>query len=484
MLPFVGRRKELGELLQLSKRNIASLVVIKGRRRIGKSRLVQQFAEKSHARFYSFAGSAPVPDKTTAQDQRVNFAEQYAAQFGSTLPADNWYAMLVTLAERVNKGRTIILLDEISWMANGDHNFLGKLKTVWDSYFSKNPDLILVLCGSISMWIEKNILSNTAFVGRINLNLTLGELSLAESNALLKTRNFNVAPMGKFMVLAVTGGIPWYIEQIDGSLSASENIQRLCFSPNGILVTEFSTIFNDLFKNGRREICRKIVEYLASGPAEQADIARHLNYEQSGALSSYLKDLIEAGFVSRDNDWDFVSGKIGKLSRYRLRDNYLRFYLKYIEPQKEKIEKGKYEAMSSITSLPGWDGIMGLQFENLVVNNHQQLLKQLHLRPEEMEFHNPYFQHTTARQPGCQIDYLIQSKFHDLYVCEIKFAQRPLGTAVIKEVEKKIKALKRPRNFACIPVLIQVGDTAQAVMDKDFFWQIVNFADLLEESEF
>ena len=173
---FTGRQRELRLLNDLLEKKVASLVVIKGRRRIGKSRLVEEFARNKP--YYVFSGLPP-SEQTTAQSQRDDFAKQLSIQTHlPELMADDWGKLFLLLAEKIKTQRAIILLDEITWMGSKDPDFLGKLKNAWDLYFKKNPNLILILCGSVSVWIEKNIISSTGFFGRIALKITLEELSL------------------------------------------------------------------------------------------------------------------------------------------------------------------------------------------------------------------------------------------------------------------------------------------------------------------
>ena len=139
--PFVGRKHELSLLNDLLEKKVASLVVIRGRRRIGKSRLVQEFAQ--HKKYYVFSGLPPT-NNTTAQSQRDEIARQLALQ--SDIPevkVDDWSKLFLLLAKEVKKGRAIILFDEISWMGSKDPDFLGKLKNAWDLYFKSNPKRIL-----------------------------------------------------------------------------------------------------------------------------------------------------------------------------------------------------------------------------------------------------------------------------------------------------------------------------------------------------
>ena len=122
---------------------------------------------------------------------------------------------------------------------------------------------------------------------------------------------------------------------------------------------------------------------------------------------------------------------------------------------------------------------MGLQFENLVANNRHQLHRLLRLNPEEIVNENPFYQHKTARQPGCQIDYLIQTKFDTLYVCEIKFSRNEITSAVIPEIRAKIGVLSRPRGMSCRPVLIHGNGVNEEIIDSDHFAHIVDMGELL-----
>jgi uncharacterized protein len=480
-IPFVGRSHELGLLNDLLMKKVASLVVIKGRRRIGKSRLVEEFA--SNKKYYIFSGLPPT-EQSSAQSQRDEFSRQLNSQLGvPEVKADDWSKLFLLLAEKVKKGKVLILFDEISWMGSKDPDFLGKLKNAWDLELKKNPKLILILCGSVSSWIEKNIIRSTGFFGRISLKLTLEELPLYDCNTLLKHIGFNRSVLEKFYILSITGGIPWYIELINPAYSAIENIKRLCFEKDGALVDEFQFIFHDLY--GRRgEFYQRIVEFLVQGPAEYSEIASALEYPSSGPFSEYLEDLLISGFISQEYTWSLKSGKdAARLSKYRLSDNYLRFYLKYITPKINRIKKNQLSTIS-LASFPNWDGIMGLQFENFVLSNRKQIHNLLGCKQEEIVSDNPYFQHKTTKQKGCQIDYLIQTRYNTLFVCEIKFSRSEIDRSVVHEVKEKLSKIALPRGFACLPVLIHVNGVKEEVHEANFFFKIIDFSELLFSSQF
>ena len=124
---------------------------------------------------------------------------------------------------------------------------------------------------------------------------------------------------------------------------------------------------------------------------------------------------------------------------------------------------------------------MGLQFENLVVNNRHELYRLLNIAPETVVYDNPFFQKKTSRQKGCQVDFLIQTKFNTLYVIEIKFSKHKIKSQVIEEVREKINKISLPRGMAVLPVLIHVNGVTDDLRDAGYFHEILDFGDLLSD---
>lgn len=475
MAEFIGRRNELKLLEELTLKQSSSLVVVYGRRRVGKSRLIAEFAKKH--RFISFSGLFP-EDKTTNQDQLDEFRGRFTEQLGKD-PGHltDWREAFQQLAEETRNGRVVILLDEITWMGKEDVNFLGKLKNAWDMELKNNDLLMLVLCGSVSWWIEKKLIANRGFYGRISLKLRLKELPLTDCERFWEGRGGVVSSHEKFKILSVTGGIPKYLEEIRPDQSAEENIRRLCFSRNGLLYHDYDYIFLSLLERNS-PFYEEIINALCGNSLERGEILKKVDLTDNGLLSSYLEELATSGFLSRDFTWHLKSEKTSKLSKYRLSDNYLRFYIKYIKPNAAKIEKDRFENQS-MAALPGWASIMGLQVENLILSNMNQINQLLGIYPDEIINEGPFFQRKTARQAGCQIDYLIQLKYGVIYLCEIKLAYKGIRSNVIDEVKEKIKRLSLPKNISVKPVLIHVGDVYDEVFTSQYFSKIINATQLL-----
>lgn len=474
---FYGREKELAELSALWRKNVASLVTCRGRRRIGKSTLIQQFAQVSGARFVKIEGRPPEP-RLSNRDELAAFHDQLEVVAGRKIePLTSWCQAFARLDACIDSRRTVLLLDEISWMGRYASGFPGDLKIAWDNLFKRHEKLIVVLCGSVSTWISANILNNTGFVGRASLNMTLKELEPVQCVRFWGKKASRTSTHDIVDVLSVTGGIPRYLEEIDPSLSAEENIRRLCFTPDALLRDDFSKIFNVVFGDAA-VTKRRILEALSEAPLTVTQLADALKMERSGLLSHHLEDLMVAGFVAEDGGLNPDTGRMARLSRYRVSDNYTRFYLRHIEPNGRMIDAGVF-SFRGLDLLKGWDSIMGLQFETLVLANLPTLLPRIGMDGLQIRSAAPYRQKATQRKKGCQIDLLIQT---DRKVCIVEVKRRAeIGLEVVREVEAKVRALGLSREKTVRTALVYEGRLAPSVIAEEYFDALVSFDDLLRE---
>ena len=203
------------------------------------------------------------------------------------------------------------------------------------------------------------------------------------------------------------------------------------------------------------------------------ELAEALGMEKGGKLSSALGQLCEAGLVALDAGRNPETGAKIRERRYRIKDNYARFYLKYIEPSKDAIDDGSY-AFVSLSTLEGWETVMGYAFENLIVNNYAELIPALHLGNALIESAAPYRRMGDA---GVQIDLLIQTR-RALYIVEIK-RQREIGREVECEVEQKVERIGKHEGKSIRTSLVYEGHLAPIVEADDFFDSIVPVQDLM-----
>lgn len=472
---FVGRDSEEAEFKRLLTKPTATLIVCQGRRRIGKSTFFQHCAQNA-GHFLKFEGLPP-RDKIDKKAQLDAFATALNLQTKAPKVGLESWPQAFELLDSVlpATGTIVVLFDEISWMSIGDPDFPGHVKAAWDNRFSHHPKLILVLCGSVSSWIQENILNNTGFAGRPSWHLKLLPLALPACNKFWRGKAVSTAE--KLKVLAVTGGVPRYLEEFDPDQTAEQNIERLCFCSSGLLFNEFDLIFHDIFSR-RAATCRDIMATLTDGAKTVTEVSEALGKDKGGSLSAVLEDLESAGFLHKDASFSpDTAMTMPRKVRFRILDNYIRFYLKVIEPVAEQIKKGIYQ-MSPLETLQAWDTIMGLQFENLILNNQTLLIERIGLGNVPVLNAGPYFQSSTTKLPGCQIDLLLRTK-SAVYVFEIKF-RKSIGDSVIDDVREKVKRLNVDPSLSVRTGLIYQGDLDPKIAKTDYFDHLVPFGDLLK----
>ena len=476
---FFGREQELNQLGSLWRKSVASLVTCRGRRRIGKSVLIEEFSRRTKARFIKIEGKRPQKGWSNETELEA-FAEQLAVQTGAeTTPPSNWLNAFIRLSDKITDAeKTVVLLDEISWLGHFDDTFAATLKIAWDNYFKKHDKLILVVCGSVSGWMRDNIIDNGAFLGRRSLDVVLKELPPAECAKFWGNAVRRVDSREIIDVLSVTGGVPRYLEEIDPSRSASENIKRLCYLPNSILRVDFDDMFNDVITRKQKYVAR-VLRTFVDGPKSVSEVAFAMGVEKCGDITDAVQVLLEAGFVAEECAVNPETGTDLRERRFRLKDNYSRFYLKYIERNKRVIDADAF-SFASLEELEGIDSVMGLAFENLVVNNYRELIPYLHMDGALVTSAGPYRRAGTKGRrgvSGCQIDLLIQTR-RALCFVEVK-RKREIGREVIDEVDRKVRSIKRPDGVSARTALVYDGHLSPVAAADGYFDAIIHFPVLL-----
>lgn len=475
---FYGREDQIGGLLTLFRKRTSSLVTCRGRRRIGKSTLIKIFAERADARFIKIEGLKPKNGLSNA-DELSNFAIQLAAQTGcEETPPSNWLNAFIRLDKEVDDSkRMVVLLDEVSWMAHYDKTFSGTLKIAWDNYFKRHPKLVLVVCGSVSTWIRDNIIEDGSFFGRRSLDVVVPELPISECVKFWGKAAHRIDRREIIDVLSVTGGIPRYLEEIDPAATANENIRRLCFSPKGILREDFDEMFSDVITR-QPTFTAMVMRSLVDGARSVTEIAESLSMEKGGRITDALLQLEESGVVSSDCGKNPETGGDVRSVRYRLKDNYSRFYLKYIEPAKAVIDGGAFE-FGALDRLDGWESVMGLAFENMVVNNFRSLIAPIGFGSAHVISAAPYRRVASRNgaRDGVQVDLLVQTR-RAICVVEVK-RQREIGRDVIDEVSGKVRRVPCRDGMSVRTALVYEGHLAPIVEADGYFDAIIPFRQLM-----
>lgn len=185
-------------------------------------------------------------------------------------------------------------------------------------------------------------------------------------------------------------------------------------------------------------------------------------------MSENLDELAEAGFVSKDVVLNPKTWRKSRIVRYRLCDNYARFYLRYVEPNIEEIKDGKFE-FEQIPELKNWQTIMGLAFENLVLNHVLDFKEALHLGGVQIRAAAPFLK---PGKGGFQIDLLVQTD-DSMYVVEVK-RRKQIDAGIIDDVKEKIHAIRKPRGMSIRKGIIYEGELSPTVRRSGYFDAIVD----------
>ena len=469
---FFGREDVLAQLASLWGKRVSSLVTCRGRRRIGKSTVIERFASQSESRFIKIEGKRPRQGMSN-ESELQEFARQLADQCDTerTMPLD-WRDAFRRLDSVVKDDeKTVVLLDEISWLAYYSEDFADDLKIIWDNKLKRHDRLVLVLCGSVSSWIRDNIVENSAYMGRRSLDVVIRELPLHECVKFWGAAAERIATKEILDVLSVTGGVPRYLEEVNPSLSAAENIRNMAFCPNSVLRVDFDEMFADVITR-RPRFSADVLECLVEGALGTPEIAKRLGVGRGGNITIALNQLEEAGFVSSDAGINPETGEVAKDRRYRLRDNYSRFYLKCIRPVSRIIDEGSY-AFHSLDQFAEWDAIMGLAFENLIVNNYRELLSPLHMDRALVVSAAPFRRAASAKtgRKGIQIDLLVQTRM-SVCIVEIK-RRREIGREIVAEMSEKCERLPMRSGVSLRTALVYDGELAPSVEADGYIDSII-----------
>jgi predicted AAA+ superfamily ATPase len=476
-MPFFGRGEELNNLQGLT-RNPLAVATITGRRRVGKSRLVAEYARRERKQLVKIEGR----DSAHADNamQLAAFAADLAEATGlGGFQFATWNEAFRTLGQLCKGKRWVILLDEITWLARHSEECLAELKVFIDRHINGSGNRLIV-CGSVSQWIEQYVNESDLFVGRISLKLRLHPLPLVDCARFWSDRE--VSPREILTALCVTGGVPRYLEAIDVRQSAEANIRRLCFEPSGYMVDELPNLIKSSFLGAAREATLErylaILAALTAHGKTLAEIAAAARIENNSHLKNMMTALALSGIVSENPAWNLKDRRLQTRNiHYCVADPYTRFYMKYIRPHLDAIGKGQYRSIV-LRQLAGWEAIRGLQFESLVVQNLiPHVTGRMGLAGVLIERMGPYFQGGTARHKAVQIDVLVQTA-DALYLCETKF-RRQIEASAVDEVRDKVRRLAAPPNMTVRKVLLYSGERARALKESLYFDRQICVDDLL-----
>jgi uncharacterized protein len=411
---MIGRKKEIEKVERLLNSSRSEFLAVTGRRRVGKTFLIDSLLQES----YCFSMTGIQNGSLTAQ--LVNFAVKLSEYDGtlSPKPLSDWqtaFLQLKNYLKTLDKNRKhVLFIDELPWIATSKSGFVQMLAHFWNDYLSKEPHFILVVCGSATSWITKKIINDTGGLhNRVTENIHLYPFSLSETATFLKEKGLQFTLQEVAKIYMTLGGIPFYLENLRKGESFAAAIERLCFSPTGILHNEYDNLFKALFNNA--EVHQQIVATLAAHPngMSHADILQKMNMKQpSGSYQRAIEELIVSDFITENTP--FGKKKRGVL--YRITDEYSVFYHRFIKPNR-KYTVGMWQQLAESQAYKIWSGYA---FETLCHKHIDALKKALGISAVYTEIYSLNMAANDTAE-GVQIDLLIDRKDGCINLCEIKF---------------------------------------------------------------
>ncbi|MCK5884650.1 MAG: hypothetical protein KAG61_13250 [Bacteriovoracaceae bacterium] len=443
---FVGRKKQIKKLQEVDSDKEASVVVVKGRRRIGKTELIEQYyKDRNVLKFEGIQCKTKLSpagyekDKKRQIDNCFKVFKRYLSldardvlsgfRGEDTLNEDelrfkrdlengfrDWAHFFEILDSYLKQG-DILYFEEIQWLSSYSDNFLSELKPFWDNYYRKISNLRLIICGSSPSFITNKFAADQALKGRSITWIDLRPLMLSEVQEFL-----GVGPREAIRATLCVGGVCEYLKKIkikiNNGNSVKQALQQLSTESGSYLVKEYDEIFVSSMQHNKHY--KKIIEILAKNRCLTTNnIAKKLKIKSGGSLLDVLDDLVECEFIEKNIP--ILKGENSKDVRYAISDEYLHFYHRFLGGNILAINNGDYEDRGeSLIDSHQLSICMGFIFEKWCRKNHR-LLAEIMNFDQVKYISGPEFSNKakdTTR--GYQLDLMYVRDDDILVFCEIK----------------------------------------------------------------
>jgi AAA+ ATPase superfamily predicted ATPase len=437
MVNIAGRKHEITLMKKLLNSTESGLLAMYGRRRIGKTYLIERvYAENI---VFCIIGM----HRASVRQQLTNFAITLSEITNETpykIP-ENWLEAFKDLKAYLMKQPTdtkqVVFFDEFPWLDGKRSGFLAAFEHFWNSWASKQAHILVVICGSAASYMIKKVIHNKGgLYNRITQSIRLLPFTLAETADFLQQRNIKLSLFEITQLYMCMGGVPHYLKEVREGMSAAQVIDKLAFKKDGLLTKEFHFLYPALFEHAENH--ETIVRALAtkrSGLTRQQLVAL-LPMESGGSLTNWLFDLEESGFIEKYRPFS----KKQKESLYRLSDEYSLFYLKFIEGV---ASTGEVSWLSMAKSA-SWQSWAGYAFEGICLKHNHAIKNALGISGLTTT-QSSWWHKGSKNETGTQIDMLIDRPDNTITLMEIKYANSPftITKKYAEELTKKIQVFSR-----------------------------------------
>ena len=410
---LVGRERECKELQRVMNSDRSEFVIVYGRRRVGKTFLVDQYYQGKYD--FTFVGG----HNLSRQRQLTNFSRALK-KYSGVKPDKfaDWFDAFDALEdylESLDENRKkVIFIDEMPWIDTQKSDFVSALENFWNGWAARRSDIVFIASGSATSWMVDNLIENQGGLhARITSSIYIRPFTLQETEEYLQRKYCKWDRYQILQCYMVFGGIPFYLSLINPQDSLVQNVDRMFFSHNAIMRSEFDELYNALFSNA--ELYINVVKALANhhGGMSRAEIVKAVGVN-GGTLSRVLTNLERCDFISRSHNF----GCKTREANYRLIDFYTLFYYKFIAQDTSGDEQWwTHNFESRLVST--WQG---LTFEIVCLVHTDAIKKALGISGMATEV-SSWNKMGNEEQKGAQIDLVIKRADRIVHLCEMKFCK-------------------------------------------------------------
>lgn len=442
MCTIIGRKQEIAELTRRYESGRAEFIAIYGRRRVGKTFLINEVLHDNMVFHHTGLSPYDRKRKVTLKDQLQNFhfslirhGLEGIAQPKSWMEA---FFLLEQLLERQDNGtRQVVFIDELSWMDTPRSAFLTALESFWNGWGCSRHNLCFVVCGSATSWMLDNIINNKGgLYGRLTCEMKLSPFTLLECKQFFENRKISMTPYNIIQAYMILGGIPFYLDCFNPTLSLAQNIDALFFNPKAKLSDEFERLFNSVFDDASG--CMKIIRMLSKRHAgfKRDDIARGTSINPNGDFTKKLKALIASDFITKYVPF----GNNNNEEYYKLSDCFCWFWLHFKE-NPGVTEQNYWQQHMKEPEITSWRGIA---FEEVCLQHIQQIKMALQIAGVASKESSLVVSGNDGAE-GMQIDLLIDRADDIVNVCEMKYSKSNyvMKKSYAEKLVRRIDALEQ-----------------------------------------
>lgn len=425
MRRFVDREQEMATLQSEYERDGSALVVLYGRRRVGKTTLISEFIKNKKALFFLASEESESQNRLAFQEKAADFLN---SDLLKNVEVKSWDVLFRAIMDTHFDSKPVIVLDEFQYLGKSNPAFPSVFQRIWEEIL-KDRQVMVILCGSlISMMQSQTLAYDSPLYGRRTAQIRLKQIPFAYYHQFFPDKSRKEL----IEMYAVTGGVPKYIELFSQSKDIYSAIEKCVLNRSGYLYDEpYFLLQQEVSEVGSYF---SIIKAIAAGNTKLSSIAGVLEVK-STSLTKYLKTLIDLDILEREVPVTEDSPEKSKKGLYKIKDNYLRFWFAFVYPNMSFIESGHGRIVMD-------------KIRKSLVRNHIAFVYEDICRERMWEINAegvwPFYFSKLGRYWDSkeEIDIAaIDPDGKNLILGECKYWQEPVGVSVLRELEAKAKTV-------------------------------------------